>query len=363
MSNPSWKRLAHAAALRAERALDAARRRLPARPTDLHIHPYIGHGNAESVVLRGRVLADPPPDPDAPDGHAVRRAWRTFRRFASRELPGVELTVSLDGDRVTVVTDQEGYYEARLPATPGGVRRFGTASSAGHSVEVEAVVPDAATGSVLVVSDIDDTVLETGAQRAWDVARATIFGTYRTRTPVPAMAEFYRGLVRGPDGEMENTTFYVSSSPWNLYDFLATFLEFRGLPHGPLFLRDLGIDKSRFIASGHATHKRAAIDEILTMHAAHRALLVGDTGQRDPEIYAEVAREQPERIAAIYLRDVAGAERDAEVNEIGRELAGIGVPLVRSRSAVAFAEHALTLGLIAPDDAAAVARAVEAAPN
>lgn len=354
---PLWKRIAHPAARHAERALDAARRRFVPRSRELHIHPYIGHGTSEEIVLRGRVLQDPPLDVSVPDGGLWRRALDTFDRFESDEVPGVEVTVEVDGERLTVTTDEEGYYEARLPAAGGdGPWRRGTASTAGCEVPVEAIVPDAVPDSVLVISDIDDTVLETGAQRFVQMARATIFGTFRTRTPVPAMGRFYQGLVRGSAGDRANPVFYVSSSPWNLYDILLAFLDFRGLPRGPLFLRDLGIDESTFISSGHETHKRAAIDEILDTHQGHRAILVGDTGQHDPEIYAAVAREQPGRIAAIYLRDVAGARRDAEVDAIAAALSAEGVPVVRALDAEAFADHALAVDLISQEDRAAVRR-------
>ena len=36
-------------------------------------------------------------------------------------------------------------------------------------------------------------------------------------------------------------------------------------------------------------------------------MLVGDTGERDPEIYAAIARRYPDRVRSIWLRDpVAG---------------------------------------------------------
>lgn len=353
------RELIHPAAARAERLVDGLRHKLLPHRGPVHIHPYVGHGNAEFIVVRGRVLADPPLDVDAPDGPAWRRALEVFNRFESDEVPGVEVEIEIDGEKATAVTDDEGYYEARLPTgSGGGLWRHGTATARGATAEVAAVVPDAAPGDLLVISDIDDTVLETGAQRFWQMARATIFGTFRTRSHVAGMAELYRGLVYGPTGDTENPVFYVSSSPWNLHDFLTAFIDHRGLPRGPLFLRDLGIDESVFIKSGHGDHKGAAIDEILDTHPARRAILVGDTGQHDPEIYTGVARARPDRIAAIYLRDVADPERDAEVDELARGIGDLGTEVVRAEDPRAFAAHARDAGFLAWGDRQSVDRAV-----
>jgi hypothetical protein len=71
-----------------------------------------------------------------------------------------------------------------------------------------------------VISDIDDTIIQTGATRLWQAARSVLLGTAHTRLPFPGVAPFYRALESGPDGQAALPFFYVSSSPWNLYDVL-----------------------------------------------------------------------------------------------------------------------------------------------
>ena len=63
-----------------------------------------------------------------------------------------------------------------------------------------------------VISDVDDTILETGVQRVGRMIRQTFTGSALTRTPFPGAAELYRDLADGI-----NPVFYVSSSPWNLH--------------------------------------------------------------------------------------------------------------------------------------------------
>src|SRR4051812_47001608 len=103
-----------------ERAWDAARLRRAASRTPAHfrIEPYVGHGSAEGVVLRGRVLDDPVPS-QAVNGEGVGDAVRrTVRHFLTDELPGVRLRVSVAGVTVDAVTDEEGYFRVRIEPDP-----------------------------------------------------------------------------------------------------------------------------------------------------------------------------------------------------------------------------------------------------
>ena len=98
-------------------------------------------------------------------------------------------------------------------------------------IHVRVPHPDATFG---ILSDIDDTILETGVQRVGRMIRQTITGSAVTRTAFPGAAELYRDLAAEA-----NPVFYVSSSPWNLHSFLLAFLRHRAFPAGPLLLRDL----------------------------------------------------------------------------------------------------------------------------
>ena len=102
-----------------ERAWDAARlRRGDERPpSDFRIEAYLGHAGPDHVVVRGRVLDDPPPT-EAVEGEGVRAAvLRTLSGFVTDELPGVPLRVRVGDASVTTTTDQEGYFLTRLPAS------------------------------------------------------------------------------------------------------------------------------------------------------------------------------------------------------------------------------------------------------
>ena len=221
-------------------------------------------------------------------------------------------------------------------------RSFGTIDEV--EVRGRVLVPPPSS-TFLVISDIDDTILPTGATRTATLVRTTLLGNSRTREPFVGMADFYQALVRGTSGEEANPVFYVSSSPWNLYDFMVDFMTTHGLPAGPISLRDLGVDRHTFIQGRHEDHKLTEIRTILETYPHLPAVLVGDIGQHDPEIYGAIAAEYPGRIRAVYLRDV-GADRDQE----RRALAiadRTGVPVVLAAHTSQFQIHAVGVGLIA----------------
>jgi phosphatidate phosphatase APP1 len=313
-------------------------------PDHFRIEPYIGHGGAQGMVVRGRVLDDPPPS-EAVEGEGVVAAVRrTLRNFLTDELPGVPLRVAVAGATVEVVTDAEGYFLVRVPPEPDELVRpqtRGTVQLSGeyrgltapHTTPLEVCVPgpDARFG---ILSDIDDTILETGVQRVGQMIRQTFTGSALTRTPFPGAPDLYRDLAAGV-----NPVFYVSSSPWNLHAFLVSFLRHRGFPMGPVLLRDLlGTPSGR-------EQKGNRIREILDLHPQLPFVLIGDSGERDPEIYAEIVGAYPGRILAVYIREVRLDPGDGRVEKVSGAWAQ-DVPFVLAADSDAVRRHATALGLL-----------------
>jgi phosphatidate phosphatase APP1 len=159
------------------------------------------------------------------------------------------------------------------------------------------------------------------------------------------VAAFYEALQRGADGREHNPIFYVSSSPWNIYDVLEDFLDVHGVPPGPLFLKDWSLG----VLGKHRDHKLGIIRSLLETYPELPFVLIGDSGEEDPEIYRQAVREHPGRVRAIYIRDVTTAARDAEVRAIAKEVRALGVEMVLAPDTAVAAEHAASIGLIAPD--------------
>ncbi len=332
----------------AERRWDAvrSRRRSGQVPESFRIDAYLGHGGPEGVVVRGRVLDNPPLTPAMEGEGAGATLRRSLSQFVTDELPGVPLRVSVGDASVEVATDSEGYFHAELapsaltdPWHDGWVELAGDyrglTDSYRTQVRIRVPGPGARVG---VISDIDDTILETGVQRVGQMLRQTFTGSVLTRTPFPGAAELYQDLAAGPDGQ-SNPVFYISSSPWNLHAFLIGFLRHRDFPLGPILLRDLiGTHTGR-------ARKHERIEEVLRLHPRLPFVLIGDSGEKDPEIYADIVRAHPGRILAVYIREVRLDPGDGRVEAVSDTWAK-DVPFVLAADSDAVRRHLLGLGLL-----------------
>lgn len=358
-------RLAHRGALTVEETFDRLVARLRdrmGRRDPVMIQPYRGFGSQRELWLKGRVLEDEGITEASERDTVWRNLLGMYRRFESDEVPGVTVRATGAGAVARAITDGEGYFEVRLrpeaelprgrswhevalELLDGPVDHVGPVRAVGR---VRVPHPEAAFG---VISDIDDTVLRTGATSLLAMARMTFLHNARTRLPFAGVAAFYRALERGRGGtgrRVPNPVFYVSSSPWNLYDFIEDFLELNDLPAGPLLLRDLGIDEAKFIRSGH-DHKLDEISWILAAYPELPFVLVGDSGQDDPEIYRQVVERSPGRVRAIYIRDVSRVARDDELRVPIDAVAEHGVEMRLVADSSAAAAHAASVGLIDSD--------------
>jgi len=123
------------------------------------------------------------------------------------------------------------------------------------------------------------------------------------------MAEVYREWQRNSDAQI----WYVSASPWQLYCPLSEFLGKSGFPSGPVSLKSVGLTGKTFIDlfKDADRFKKAAIEPILKRFPDRSIVLVGDSGERDPEIYGELARKYPHNIVSIFIRDTTSEPVEA----------------------------------------------------
>lgn len=311
----------------------------------LVIVAFCGYGTPTHATLRGRVLRPRTLTEATERDPRWRNALNVARRFLSREVEGVVVHGTLGGARATATTDEEGYFELAFAfdSPLGGEWHEAALTLGSPETAITAPVHVVQHASLGVISDLDDTVLESKVTRRWRMLATVMLGNARTRLPFPGVGALYRALVGGPSGSASNPVFYVSSSPWNLFDMLWAFLEYRRIPLGPIFLRDWSLSMLR---SEHGDHKLEAIGRIFAMYPTLKFVLVGDSGEQDPEIYREVVAKHPERVLAVYIREVTGARRRQEVLALRQELRAANVDLVLATDSLAAAHHAYALGLI-----------------
>ena len=336
------RRLLHRTALGLERRWD---RRVAGRPVTRRvvISPYRSFGRRDELLVRGRVLVDK----RITRATAAEPLWRnvlnTYRRFQSDEVAEARVVATFREAVVESVSDHEGYFSIRL----------GTDVEGGWH-EVQLTLPDHGTTAVAhvlvppadaqfgVISDIDDTIVRTNATSLLGMTRS-IINNAAARLPFEGVADLYRALH-----VERNPVFYVSSSPWNLYELLHDYMDLNRIPHGPMLLQDWGIEDTVLILASHTEHKMAQINSIVDYYPELKFVLIGDSGQHDPEIYLQVIRAHPGRILAAFIRDVTPDLRDRAIAQILSESNAAGVEMLYVRDSAEALQHATRLGLTQP---------------
>lgn len=318
------------------------------------LQPYRGYGSQSEIFLIGRVFRQ---STDAGPA-APRSGWRHLkdlgRRVARRGYGGAVVRARFGAAEQVVETDADGYFRVHLHLeTPPEEGRLW------HWVDLAVQDPQAVTarGQVfipprharyVVISDIDDTVVFTGvANRVAMLWRLFVQGA-GSRVAFPGVAAFYRALYGGVSGTDHNPMLYVSRGPWGIYDILDEFFRLHRIPEGPIvFLREWGVSWTSPLPRKAEDHKRILIDNMLALYKDLPFILIGDSGQHDPEIYREIVARHGDRVLAVYIRNVSGTgSRAAEIEAMAEPVVKAGSALVLAADTLAMVEHAVGLGLV-----------------
>ena len=329
----------------------------------LIIIPYLGYGTADKLSFGGRILEDEGFTPATSADRTWRNLINMYKRFETDEVPGARIRARFQGIESEVITDHEGYFSFEIQPVQN------LNSHPWQEVELELLDPPSpkerpvrATARVLVpsaaarfgiISDIDDTVISSNVLNKLKMILTVILSNEHTRKPFEGVAALYRALQGGASGGEDNPIFYVSNSAWNLYTPLLEFLNVQKIPLGPLLLRDFG-DHVLF-AEDPMGHKKRNIKMILDSFPHLSFVLIGDSGESDPEIYRDVVKEYPTRIRAVYIRSIDGRPaRLAAIDKLIEEVRHTGSQLVLTPDSEFAAAHAAAEGLISTALLAAV---------
>lgn len=356
----------------------------------IRLQPYFGYRSRDRLVLAARALRAPQPGFES---RGRLRAIRTMlSQFNSREEAGVPVTLEIEAGgrafRHEAETDREGFVRFDLELDPPfdppphpvwevvalhWVNREGPQCIDAH------VLAPGADSRLAVISDIDDTIIETGITggiraiaRNW---RRLLAELPEERIAVSGADVFYGSLGGGPvipSGEhrpdkripaTHRPFFYVSSSPWNLFSYLVAFQRAKGLPLGPLLLRDWGLDRATLGSSSHGVHKSAAIRAILAMYPQLRFALIGDDTQGDLPAYADAVQSYPGRVAAIFIRTTARHALSPEEIAAQAAIEAAGVPLWLGDSFAVGEDFLAAAGFSEGGETEQIVRAVERVPT
>lgn len=328
---------------------------------NIRIATYRSYGTRNHLYLLGRALDDD--ELKIQEEQSLFRTLRnTYKQFNTDEIAGAEILLHLpNGAALTARTNAEGYFlfdkttsinlraygdpEGWLPLKIKFAQQIpNSIISSNNDFPAELLIPPVG-AEFGVISDIDDTILHTGVTSflKWRVVRNSLFKNAYDRISLEGSPEFYNALHLGKQGFGKNPIFYLSNSPWNLYEYLKLFLEINNFPKGPILLRDFRTPFDRTLKP-EKPHKQKEILNILKTYPDLNFILIGDSGEHDPRIYTDIAVQFPDRILAIYLRSVKHKRRMQRVQSIVDNFKT--VPVLSVNTSKEAEDHARTNGFI-----------------
>lgn len=349
-----------------KRGYNRSRERRPNEPLVARL--YRGYRSTEKLFVQGRVL-ERENVTVTPGDRRFTNFVSALRRMETDEVAGAGVEVGYRDSTFELTTDGEGYFHLHAEVPPDltddvwepiTARVTSLPRGAAPTELFEGGVADLVdTSDVAVVTDIDDTILQTGITSLFKLRAIyrTLADNAHTRMPFAGAPELFRALHNGA-GEVDkrNPVFYLSNSPWNLYGLLEEFLDLKGFPKAPIFLRDVGLPYAGSPQGG--SHKELTLKRLLADFPTLQFVLVGDSGERDADYYHAAAQANPGRIKAVVIRNVknnANAHRIKRMFE--RKAPEDHFYLVRD-SAEAAAKLA-GIGLLSEDQVAHVRRGMQ----
>jgi len=320
---------------------------------------YHGYGHTHNLVVYGHVFKRKAKTSQGFSDSFFVNTVHLLKLFVLKPYPFVKVRLHFHGQMIEQTTEYDGFFKFEWDASKT-VGELEKVAAGWHDVRVEALNEHAEVltegmGKIYVphitqyafISDVDDTVMVSHSATVLRRLRSLLFKNPRTRRTFKAAQKHYQLLALShTEVNQPNPFFYVSSSEWNLYDYLVEMFRFNKLPDGVFLLNQIKRWKS-FFKTGKTGHegKLLRVMRILDAFPNQKFVFFGDNSQQDPEIYTTIAVKYPKNIAAIYIRNIRKSRQAETLVLLGKaEIRGIST-LMFNNSEEAIA-HSRNIGLI-----------------
>jgi len=272
---------------------------------ELAIVLYPGYGTAQHFTIEGRVIEARHETAEAAEDSYFTNLKRSARRLVNDEQANIKVRVAIDKHSWTARSDQEGYFlidVVGLNLAPGW-HQVEASSGSVHAKGRMLLVPPQ--NNIGLISDLDDTILISDVVQKTRLLKNTFLKNYVQRKAVPGAAAVYTRFAQQNVQPEAAPIFYLSASPRQLQTGIQNFLDHNGFPPGVLITKKVTNDNSGEPLFDQARYKTAHIERLLNEYPTMRFVLIGDDGERDPEIYHEIQRRFPARVSQVLIRYVS----------------------------------------------------------
>ncbi len=315
------------------------------------VKAYQGYGHEQHLVVFGHVFSRSPLPQQYTRNNILRNMLQLLRLFWIKPLPKAKVQLQWKEKLIEAITEDDGFFRlewASPVSVPAGLHDITVTCVNDNNQPIAhgqstIVVPHIT--QLAIISDIDDTFLISHSATIFKRLYTLFTLNARTRKAFEGVAKHYTLLQYAQTNAAEpNPFFYVSSSEWNLYDYLQEFIQVQQLPPG-VFLLNQVKQWYQLLKTGKTKHsgKFARIVRIMEAFPNQQFILLGDNSQQDPEIYHSLMAHFPRRIVAVYIRMV-NPEKQITAQKLLQQQEATGIPVCLFTHSETAIEHSKKLG-------------------
>ena len=268
------------------------------------IELYHCYGNDRTLLVAGRIL-DPREIPEVKRNDSfLTNLWRKLGYIFNDERKNVPVTLRVRERTFETRTDDEGYFAFEVTFPPGILKTYEKVTlflprKPEVTTSCKAWIPTSQK-QIGIISDFDDTLIISDVTYKLKLAYQLLLKNYKQREAVAGMAERFREiLAKSPDKPL----FIITGSPKQFNIVIQKFLNYRHFPKRTLITKQIHGDRSWSPFRQH-DYKTEHIERLIALYPQIRWVLFGDSGEQDRKIYMKLAKKHPDKIEAIYIRDV-----------------------------------------------------------
>lgn len=318
----------------------------------MDIKLYRGYVNDQELVVFGHVFNSWAPDKYEIDRRGYRHAKSVYKMFTIDPVKNATVQLRFKDLEVVTKTLDDGYFRFNIPYNKfldSGWHPYSVSCNLNGKGMVER-------GELLkpfksklgIISDIDDTFLISHTHNFFKKLYVILTKNIDNREIFDDVVPHYQALSRAGQEEGQfNSFFYVSSSEWNLYEFILQFARKHELPKAIIKLKDIktGLGDFLFTGRGGHDHKFIKIKDIISFYPQLRYVLMGDDSQHDPFLYERIVKMFPVNIKAVYIRQTSRRQKE-KVIEVLENLEDLGIATCYFQDSGTAIGHSKKIGIV-----------------
>lgn len=319
----------------------------------LDITLYRGYVNDQELVVFGHVFNSWAPDKYEIDRRGYKHARSVIKMFTINPIKNIEVTLHFLDMEITTKTLDDGYFRFSIPFNEyldSGWHKYAVSCKLeGIGIIEQGELLKPFKSKLGIISDIDDTFLISHTNNIFKKMYVILTKNLNNRMIFDDVVPHYQALsTAGQEEEGAfNSFFYVSSSEWNLYQFILQLSRLHQLPKAVIKLKKIktGLADFLFTGSGSHDHKFDKIKDIISFYPQLEYVLMGDDSQHDPFLYERICKVFPKSIKAIYIRKTSRKPK-RKVKETLANIEDLGVATCYFRDSHKAIAHSRRIGIV-----------------